>query len=206
MLSCQKHLFSLPDGLHYLNGAYMSPLSKSVEAAGIEGVTRKAAPTRILPEHFFSESNRARERFATLVNADPQRIAIIPAVSYGIATVARNLPVSSGQNIVILHEQFPSNVYAWRAFREQGVDVITVEAPDGDNRGKRWNEFILEAITPDTAIVALGHVHWTDGTLFDLESIGKRAREVDHRRDAIGWRPALRLATGPTRCVDCGQL
>ena len=178
MLSCQKHLFSLPDGLHYLNGAYMSPLSKAVEATGIEGVSRKAAPTRILPEQFFTESDQARERFATLVNADPQRIAIIPAVSYGIATVARNLPVSAGQNIVILHEQFPSNVYAWRAFREQGADVITVKAPEGDKRGQRWNEFILEAITPDTAIVALGHVHWTDGALFDLESIGKRAREV----------------------------
>ena len=178
MLSCQKHLFSLPEGLHYLNGAYMSPLSKAVEAAGIEGTARKAAPTRILPEHFFTESNQVRERFATLINAAPQRIAIIPAVSYGIATVARNLSVSDGQNIVILHEQFPSNVYAWRAFRERGVNVISVKPPDGVNRGKRWNEFVLEAITPDTAVVALGHVHWTDGTLFDLESIGKRAREV----------------------------
>lgn len=178
MLTCQKDRFALPAGLHYLNGAYMSPLSNAVQAAGIQGIARKGVPTRIIPEDFFTESQRARERFATLVNANPQRIAIIPAASYGIATAARNLSVAPGQNIVMLHEQFPSNVYAWRRFREQGVDVVAVRPPEGAHRGKGWNEAILEAITSDTAIVALGHVHWTDGTLFDLVAVGKRAREV----------------------------
>ena len=178
MLTCQKHLFSLPDDLHYLNGAYMSPLSKAVEEAGRQGIARKTVPSRIVPESFFSESQEARECFATLINADPGRIAIIPAASYGIATVARNLTVAPGQNIVILHEQFPSNVYAWRAFRHQGVELVSVAPPEGEARGQHWNECVLEAITPDTAIVALGHVHWTDGTLFDLVEIGARARQV----------------------------
>lgn len=178
MLTCQKDLFSLPDDLHYLNGAYMSPLSKAVEAAGHQGVAQKAVPSRIHPDDFFTQSNTARERFATLVNADPQRIAIIPAASYGIATVARNLHPEPGQNIVILHEQFPSNVYTWRAFRERGVKLNTVAPPDSNERGKAWNEFILETITSETAVVALGHVHWTDGTRFDLGAIGRRAREV----------------------------
>ena len=178
MLTCQKHQFSLPADLHYLNGAYMSPLSKAVEAAGQSGVARKTVPSRIVPDDFFSESNLARQRFAALVNADPQRIAIIPAASYGMATVARNLTVHAGQNIVILHEQFPSNVYTWHQFRDQGVEIVTVSPPEGDQRGQGWNERLLESITPDTACVALGHVHWTDGTLFDLVTIGKRAREV----------------------------
>ncbi|ETX07086.1 MAG: hypothetical protein ETSY2_13190 [Candidatus Entotheonella gemina] len=178
MLTCQKDLFSLPDDLHYLNGAYMSPLSKAVEAAGIRGIAQKAVPSRIRPDDFFSHSNQARERFATLVNADPQRVAIIPAASYGISTVARNLNPQPGQHIVILHEQFPSNVYPWRGFRERGVHLTTVAPSGPGERGKQWNENILEAITADTAVVALGHVHWTDGTRFDLETIGQRARDV----------------------------
>ncbi len=178
MLTCQKDLFSLPDDLHYLNGAYMSPLSKAVEAAGHQGIAQKAVPSRIQTDDFFTHSDTARTRFATLVNGDPQRVAIIPAASYGMATVARNLHPEPGQHIVILHEQFPSNVYAWRAFRERGVHLTTVLPPDSDQRGKEWNEHILEAITSETAVVALGHVHWTDGTRFDLEAIGRRAREV----------------------------
>ncbi len=178
MLTCQKDRFSLPDDLHYLNGAYMSPLSKAVEAAGIRGIAQKAVPSRIQPEDFFTQCDLARERFAALVNADPKRIAIIPAASYGISTVARNLAPQPGQHIVILHEQFPSNVYPWLGFRERGVQLTTVAPLGNGERGKQWNENILEAITSDTAIVALGHVHWTDGTRFDLESIGQRARDV----------------------------
>ncbi|ETX00170.1 MAG: hypothetical protein ETSY1_12205 [Candidatus Entotheonella factor] len=178
MLTCQKDLFSLPDDLHYLNGAYMSPLSKAVEAGGIRGIAQKAVPSRIRPDDFFSHTHQARERFATLINADPQRVAIIPAASYGISTVARNLNPQPGQHIVILHEQFPSNVYPWRAFREHGVQLTTVAPSGPGERGKQWNDNILEAITTDTAVVALGHVHWTDGTRFDLETIGQRARDV----------------------------
>ena len=178
MLTCQKDLFSLPDDLHYLNGAYMSPLSKAVEAAGVRGIAQKAVPSRIRPEAFFAECDLARQRFAAIVNADPQRVAIIPAASYGIATVARNLQPRAGQRIVILHEQFPSNVYAWRAFRERGVQIATVAPSGSEARAKQWNDDILEAITADTAVVALGHVHWTDGSRFDLDAIGRRARDV----------------------------
>jgi selenocysteine lyase/cysteine desulfurase len=178
MLTCQKDFFSLPDNLHYLNGAYMSPLSKAVEAAGIRGIAQKVVPSRIRPDDFFSQCNLARERFATIVNALPQRVAIILAASYGMSTVARNLNPQPGQHIVILHEEFPSNVYPWRGFRERGVHLTTVAPSGPSERGKQWSENILEAITADTAIVALGHVHWTDGTRFDLGTIGQRARDV----------------------------
>jgi selenocysteine lyase/cysteine desulfurase len=180
MLSCQRDQFSLPDGVHYLNCAYMSPLSRAVEEAGVAGVRRKSDPTRISPEDFFAESDRLRERFARLINVpDPRRIAIVPAASYGIATAARNTPRERGQNVVVAHEQFPSNVYAWRSLcRRDGLELRTVEPPpDPEARGRGWNERLLEAIDSRTALVALGHVHWTDGTRFDLERIASRARE-----------------------------
>lgn len=181
MLPCQKSRFSLPDDEHYLNCAYMSPLSVSVESAGITGIARKRVPSRLTPSDFFTESMRARALFAQLVNApDPTRVAIIPAASYGLAIAARNLPAGAGQNIVVTHEQFPANVHAWRRLAAtRGVEVRTVHPPDlSDGRGREWNVRLLEAIDRRTAIVALGHVHWTDGTKFDLDAVGRRAREV----------------------------
>ncbi|MGI9180646.1 MAG: aminotransferase class V-fold PLP-dependent enzyme [Longimicrobiaceae bacterium] len=180
MLSCKKDLFSLPENLHYLNCAYMGPLSRRVEEAGIAGIRRKSNPAQIRSADFFTDADRARGLFARLVNApDPRRIAIIPAVSYGIATVARNTPWERGQNVVVAGEQFPSNVYAWRRLcREHGVELRTVAPPDAHpQRGREWNARLLEAIDSRTAVVALGHVHWADGTRFDLERIGERARE-----------------------------
>lgn len=212
MIRCQKDNFSLPDRLHYLNCAYMSPMLRSVEEAGLEAIRRKRDPSTIEPEDFFSESDRVRALFGRIISAPAKSIAIVPSVSYGIATIARNVRVERGQTIVVLEEQFPSNVYVWRRLAaEKGAAVRTVgpegirEFPTGEpirpaaahagqaserqaepnahraadaNRAADWNGHILEAIDERTAVVAIPHVHWTDGTLFDLESISEKVRTV----------------------------
>jgi selenocysteine lyase/cysteine desulfurase len=177
-LPCQREQFSLPRNVHYFNCAYMGPLSVAVQQAGIAGVLRKADPSRITADDFYTESDRARALFARLINvADPHRIAIMPSVSYGMATAARNLPCTARQNIVITGEQFPSNVYAWRKLATaRGAQLRTVSPLSVRQRGAAWNEAIVEAIDERTAIVALPHVHWTDGTRFDLDRIARRAR------------------------------
>ena len=181
MLTCQRDRFHLPDGVHYLNTAYMGPLLKRVEEAGIAAVQRRRDPTSITAESFFTDADRARRLFAELVVApDPSRIAVVPGVSYGIATVARNLPLGRGRNVIVARAQFPSNVYGWRRLcSETGAELRAVEPPPvTEGRGEGWNARLLEAIDADTAVVALGNVHWADGTRFDLEAIGARAREV----------------------------
>jgi selenocysteine lyase/cysteine desulfurase len=159
----------------------MSPLSKRVQEAGIAGVRRKAVPAEIRPDDFFTGCEEIRRLFSRLVNApDPNRVAIIPAVSYGLATVAMNTPVRRGQNIVTVHHQFPSNVHVWRRLCASTETTFRVVDPPtgGRDRASSWNEAILEAIDGDTAVVALAPLHWTDGTRFDLVRIGDRAREV----------------------------
>lgn len=180
-MDCQKHLFSLNDNHHYLNCAYFSPLMKSVEEAGIDGVRQKQEPWHTKPDHFFDQSNTLRSLFARLVHAEhANSIAIIPSASYGLSIIAKNLPAKSSQKIIVVGEQFPSNVYPWMRYcQDSGCRMQIIEAPDKfENRGRKWNEHILDAIDPNTLMVAIGNIHWTDGTLFDLEAIGKRAREV----------------------------
>lgn len=180
MLTCQRDAFSLPPDVHYLNCAYMSPLPKAVEAAGTDGMAKKRYPAGTAATDFFDASDEARRQFAHLVGAsDPNRVAIVPAASYGLAIAAKNVEVRAGQNLVLLHEQFPGNVYAWRRLAtESGAEIRTVAPPEEGDRGRVWNERLLEAIDGDTAVVAIPHVHWTDGTLFDLGAVGRRAREV----------------------------
>lgn len=181
-MNCQKHLFTLSNDRHYLNCSYLSPLMKRVEEAGIAGMKQKRHPWQIAPDDFFNDSNRLRPLFAKLVNAaHANDIAIMPSVSYGLATVAKNMDTTGGNTIIIAGEQFPSNVYIWEAFcRKHGCELKIVDPPKGfQHRGELWNHHILEAITDETLLVALGNVHWTDGTLFDLQSIGERAREAN---------------------------
>ena len=187
MLKTQRHLVDLPHELHFLNAAYMSPLLRTVEAAGIEGLRAKRVPTRIGPASFFADADRVRQLVSTLVqardvDATAQRVALIPAVSYGMATIARNVELAKGQSVIVLGEQFPSHVYPWRQLaRDVGATVQTVDAPSRlgtPGRGASWNERLMESIDRDTAIVAIPNVHWADGTVFDLEAVGARCREV----------------------------
>jgi selenocysteine lyase/cysteine desulfurase len=182
MMNCKKHLFDLDDSKHYINGAYMSPISKATEAAGLRAVSRKTKPYQIAPSDFFTDILQLKALFAQIIGCQvPERIALIPSVSYGMATVAQNLKARKGQNIVIAAAQFPSNVYPWRSLAaEQGLQLKTVPYPleTTDNRGKIWNQRLLEAIDNDTVLVALGHIHWANGTLFDLKALSKRAKEV----------------------------
>jgi len=173
-LTSQRHLFDIPEDVTYLNCAYMSPLMNEVRRAGVEGLIRKAHPWEIRPEDFFTGSDRLRAAFAELVGADASDIAIVPAASYGVSTAARNLPLAAGDDVLVVEDQFPSNVYPWiERVREAGASLRKIDRPgDGD-----WTKAVLEGIGRRTTIVALPQCHWTDGGLFDLERIAERCRE-----------------------------
>ncbi len=122
-----------------------------------------------------------KERFAKFIEApNPESIAIISSVSYGVAIVAKNIPFEKGDEIILLEEQFPSNFYTWKQLKkEKGVVLKTISAPPLElGRGKKWNEQLLEAITPKTKVVSIPNVHWTDGTLFNLMAICQRTNDV----------------------------
>ena len=175
MIPSQRHLFDIPDDIAYLNCAYLGPLSHAVVDAGRRAMSRKARPWEIGSADFFSHTEIARALFARLINASEEDVALIPAASYGISVAARNLPLARGRTVVLLAEQFPSNVYAWRESASQaGAEVITVERPaDGD-----LTRAVLAEMDERTAIAALPNCHWADGALLDLVAVGARCREL----------------------------
>lgn len=175
LIPCQRALFDIPEGVAYLDCAKMSPLSRAAIAAGRLGLERKAHPWDVRAEHFFDESETVRALFARLIGAAADDIAIVPSVSYAMATVMANVPVAAGQKIVTLAEDFPSGILASRALAHRAeARVVTVARPEqGD-----WSAAILEAIDGGTALVVAPHTHWICGTLIDVEAIGRRCRSV----------------------------
>jgi len=179
-LTIQSHKFDLPDDLHYLNGAFMSPQLKSVTKVGLASVLKKAHPHKITVDDFFTDTEKIRQQYSQLINnKEPKRIALIPSVSYGMANITKNINLT-GKEVVVAGEQFPSNVYPWMtATKQQGGKLIIIDPPaTTSHRGERWNQLILEAINSKTALVAISHAHWADGTRFDLMALRKRTNEV----------------------------
>jgi selenocysteine lyase/cysteine desulfurase len=175
MLTCQRHLFDIPDDVAYLNCAYMSPLMKPALEAGTAGLARKAHPWEITPDKFFTGSDEFRATAARLIDCSPDDIAIVPSASYGIATAARNVLVKKGQSILVLAEQFPSNYYAWQRLAEEtGASLKVAAWPENND----WTAAVLNSLSADVAVAALAHVQWTSGGRLDLVRIGEACRKI----------------------------
>ncbi len=180
MLRSQREKFSLQRKHAYINCAYMSPLMKKVENAGIKGIKKKRTPFKVTQYDFFHDLENLRLLYSKLIdNKESSRIATIPSVSYGMANVAKNVDIADHQHIVLIGEQFPSNVYPWKSIVNSEKQLRFVTAPPvSDGRGKQWNDDILNAIDENTKLVSLANIHWADGTLFDLMAIRKRTQAV----------------------------
>lgn len=175
MIPNQKHLFNIPEDITYLNCAYLSPQLRSVTAAGHKSVSSKENPWLLTPPDFFTLTEQTRSLFAELIEARTDDIAFIPAVSYGVAVAAINVKVEKNQVVVVLEDQFPSNVYPWRELaKEKGAELKTVARPEDDD----WTETLLNHIDENTAVVAVANCHWTDGGIIDLVKLGQRCREI----------------------------
>jgi selenocysteine lyase/cysteine desulfurase len=180
-MDCKKAEFDLDPNVTFLNCAYMSPLLNTVEEAGIQGIKRKRRPHIIPPTDFFDETDILRKEYAKLVHcSEPNRLVVIPSASYGMANVAKNVEIKAGDNIIVAGEQFPSNVYPWMEIANKAQATIKTIAPPNtiDGRGKAWNEQILEAIDEHTRLIAMGNIHWADGTIFDMKAIRAKTTKV----------------------------
>ncbi len=167
--------FDIPDDVAYLNCAYMGALPTGAVEAGTRALGAKAHPWEIGAGDFFAPVAELRPKLAGVLGGDAAGIALTSSVSYGVAVAANNLPVRSGQQIVVLAEQFPSNVYAWRELaRRNAAELVVVERPPDLD----WTTAVDEAISGRTAIVAVPACHWTDGTVVDLDVVGALARQA----------------------------
>lgn len=172
----QRHLFDIPDEVAYLNCATMGPMPLTALEAGQAGLARKAQPWQISSDDFFRDTGSLRPKLARLINGDTAGIAFVPSVSYALATAAKNIALDADQSILIMADQFPSNVYVWRDLAKQtGAELRTV-ADLGGNMS--LSDAMLDAIGPETGLVACSQVRWTDGTMLDLEAISDKCRSV----------------------------
>jgi selenocysteine lyase/cysteine desulfurase len=169
MLGSQRSLFDIPREVAYLDAAAFSALPAPVREAGAGGVMAKVRPWSMARGDTMAE--RVRADAAGLIGAAADDVAIVGAVSHGIATAARNLDLPAGSRILRVADEFPSLALVFdRLAAERGLALDIVERPaDGD-----WTTAMLAAIArpgPPLALAALTPLHWCDGALIDLDRV-----------------------------------
>ena len=171
----QRELFEIPDDVAYLRCAATSPALRRARQAGERAIALKSQPWGSAWGQVSAETvEQARGLFAGLIGATADDIALVPSASYGLSTAAANLRIGRGRHVVVLADQFPSNIYPWRhAVGRDGGEMRTVELPGGGR-----TDAVVAAIDTDTAVVAVPQCHWLDGAMLDLAAVATRCRDV----------------------------
>ena len=177
-LTSQRHLFDIPEEVAYFNTAYYSPQLNESRDRLHDGVDTKSHPWERIPDNFFHDAEKVRELSFDIFGGNSDGFAVIPAASYGISTAARAIEptLQPGDQILVIAEEFPSNVLPWkRTALETGAEIITVPEPGDGN----WTQAILDRITNGVKVVAVSTCHWTNGLHIDLLPIGKACRDMN---------------------------
>ena len=172
-LNTQKDLFILDNGVNYLNCSYMSPMLKSVKAAGLHGLEMRASPWNLSSADWFTNAETLRSLAANIFKTSNNNIALIPSASYGLAVAGKNLNLKPGKEIIILENQYPSNYYIWQHLAEtQKLQIVVAKS-----NTKTLTENVLEKMNANTGLIAIPNCHWMDGAYINLQQISDAAKK-----------------------------
>jgi selenocysteine lyase/cysteine desulfurase len=175
LLTPQRHLFDIPDGIAYFNCATSSPQLNESQRRLSEGVRGKSHPWERTPQSFFDDAETIRRLSAEIFGGDADGYAVVPAASYGMSTAARAVEphLKAGDRILVIAEEFPSVVLPWRrTAQETSAVMVTVPTPEDGN----WTQAILKNIGAGIKVVAISSCHWMNGAYIDLHTVSKACR------------------------------
>jgi selenocysteine lyase/cysteine desulfurase len=117
---------------------------------------------------------QSRELAAKILNARPEEIAFVGPTTLALGYVANGLPFRKHDNVLIYHDDYPSNVYPWMALAERGVEVRLMNVREF---GKIRAVDVQGQVDENTKLVALASCHFVTGWRINIPAIGKMLRE-----------------------------
>src|SRR5205823_12079199 len=170
--------FPITDRLIYLNNCSLTPLPKRGAAALAEyASTWTELGGRAWYQHWVGLLDDLRADFARVLGADLDEVALEPAVSAALVTIASSFDYSKRNKVVVADIDFPTDGHTWLALAKAGVEVEFVYSPDGATVPL---ELFERAIDERTALVCTGHVYYTSGYIQDVAGLA----EICHRKGA----------------------
>lgn len=151
----------------YFDHAAVAPLSGPAAEAmrGWAEQARDAGDTVWLS--WSQRVENTRRRAAALVGAEPEEIALVNSTTHGINLVAEGIDWAEGDNVVVLADEFPSNLYPWMHQSSRGVETRLVAT----NRGRVNLETLRGACDNRTRVVAFSWVAYSSGARRDVDQI-----------------------------------
>ena len=175
-----RGLFTLPEGVIYLDGNSLGVLPKTTAARMAEAVTKEWGQGLIGSWNsagWFDLPRRVGDKIAQLIGAGPGEVVAADSTSvnlYKVLSAALNIAAADAPpRKLVLSERgnFPTDLYIAESLcRERGMRLHLVDADD-----------VTAALTADVAVLMLTHVNYRTGAMHDMEAITATA----HRAGAL---------------------
>lgn len=173
-----RHRFPIFERRVYINSCSQGALSDAVREAYqryLADWDEHGAPW----EYWVEQLEAARRSVARLLEAGEDEVAVTTSVSAGVSAVASGLHFDSARDTVVVSDfEFPTIGQIWHAQERRGARVVHVPAAsDGTIPSERFEA----AIDERTALVAVTHVCFRNGSRIDVEAVA----ELAHERGAL---------------------
>ncbi len=172
-----RHLFSIPEGVIYLDGNSLGVMPKTATARAAQVVSDEWGNGLIRSWNtagWFNLPQRLGNMIAPLIGAgedevvatDSTSINLFKVLSAALSIVAQDC--NSRRTIVSERSNFPTDLYIAEALcKERGFTLMLVE-PDE----------IAGALTADVGVLMLTHVNYRTGAMHDMQAVTQAAHQA----------------------------
>jgi len=159
----------------WLNNCGTTPAGKHIVKAlsqFIEGYAKKGVLTKIAV--YPEVQNNIKKILGNLLNCSSDELSLIHNTAEGMNFISHGLNLCSEDEVILLENEYPSNVYPWRHLKEKGVQLVITPM---ESSPKAFLKTLERLITKKTRVVSLSAVHWCTGMPFPLNQVGSLCME-----------------------------
>ena len=167
----------LENGRTYANSAYITPCPRSVPAAGAAFLQAKATRPITVGE-MLTKAGEVRSQFAKLINATPDEIGFLFATTEGENTVANNIPLSPGDNVVVDDLHYDGALVVYRQLeKRRGIELRIVRHRDGALTPADF----ARRVDARTRLISVSYVSSVNGLRHDVRALA----DLSHAHGAL---------------------
>jgi cysteine desulfurase / selenocysteine lyase len=117
------------------------------------------------------ELETARQRFAALIRADPDEVALVDHTSRGSNLIVQMIDAPAGSNVVVDEYTYPSSIYPWLLASKSKTEIRQVAA-----RNHRVSmDDLARVVDERTLAISVSHVSPRSGFRHDLAALSELA-------------------------------
>jgi isopenicillin-N epimerase len=174
-----KTLFLLDPSIIFLNhgsfGACPQPVFEAYQAWQRE---LERQPVLFIGRNLSAYDQAARQKLGVFLRADPDDLAFVPNVTYGVNVIARSLALKDGDEILTTNHEYGACNSTWEfTCQKTGAVYIHQPIPLPVQSAEAIVEQFWQGVTPQTKVIYLSHITSPTALRMPIEAICARARQ-----------------------------